>query len=106
MDPSILKKTQDTLGKAIKKPPLTDKLLNKPPFRFLHDILTEVIKTGVLKGLYSDHELNSSNVSVSKFRMFFAMTIIMIFCNVFSRITVCVSLCQKDYIIFSYFYFV
>ena len=65
MDPSILKKTQDTLGKAIKKPPLTEKLLNKPPFRFLHDILTEVIKTGLFKGLYTDHELNSSNVNVS-----------------------------------------
>ena len=68
MDASIIKKTQETLGKAIKKPPLTEKLLNKPPFRFLHDILTEVIKnTGVLKGLFTDSELVSSNVSVSSF---------------------------------------
>lgn len=67
MDPKVIKKTQDTLGKAIKKPPMTEKLLSKPPFRFLHDILTEVIKnTGVLKGLYTDAELNSSNVSVSE----------------------------------------
>jgi len=42
MDPKIVKKTQDTLGKVIKKPPLTDKLLGKPPFRFLHDIMTSV----------------------------------------------------------------
>ncbi|EDO43818.1 predicted protein [Nematostella vectensis] len=63
MDASIAKKTQDTLGKVIKKPPLTDKLLSKPPFRFLHDIITEVIKnTGFLKGLYSADELNSANV--------------------------------------------
>ena len=66
MDPTVIKKTQDTLGKVIKKPPLTDKLLSKPPFRFLHDILTEVIKnTGVLKGLYKTDELNSDNVKVS-----------------------------------------
>lgn len=66
MDPKILKKTQETLGKAIKKPPLTEKLLNKPPFRFLHDIITEVIKnTGILGGLYTENELNSANVTVS-----------------------------------------
>ena len=61
----MIKKTQDTLGKVIKKPPLTEKLLNKPPFRFLHDIITEVIKnTGFFKGLYGADELNSSKVTV------------------------------------------
>ena len=42
VDGKIIKKTQDTLGRIIKRPPLTDKLLQKPPFRFLHDVITSV----------------------------------------------------------------
>ncbi|XP_068428121.1 TRAF3-interacting protein 1 isoform X5 [Clinocottus analis] len=63
MNAAVLKKTQDTLGKVIKKPPLTEKLLNKPPFRYLHDIFSEVIKTtGFMKGLYGETEMKSDNV--------------------------------------------
>jgi len=42
LDPAVIQRTKDTLGKVIKKPPLTDKLLNRPPFRYLHDIISEV----------------------------------------------------------------
>lgn len=38
----VIKKTQSTLGKYVKKPPLNDKLLKKPPFRFLHDVINVV----------------------------------------------------------------
>ncbi|XP_030643498.1 TRAF3-interacting protein 1 [Chanos chanos] len=63
MNGTVVKKTQDTLGKVIKKPPLTEKLLSKPPFRYLHDIFSEVIRTtGFMKGLYGDAELKSENV--------------------------------------------
>uniref|UniRef100_A0A6I8N2D5 TRAF3 interacting protein 1 n=1 Tax=Ornithorhynchus anatinus TaxID=9258 RepID=A0A6I8N2D5_ORNAN len=41
MNGSVVKRTQEALGRVIKKPPLTDKLLSKPPFRYLHDIVTE-----------------------------------------------------------------
>ncbi|XP_075463488.1 TRAF3-interacting protein 1 isoform X5 [Ascaphus truei] len=63
MDPSVLRRTQESLGKVIRKPPLTDKLLGKPPFRYLHDILSEVIRTtGFFKGLYTESEMKSDNV--------------------------------------------
>ncbi|ROJ94865.1 TRAF3-interacting protein 1 [Anabarilius grahami] len=63
MNESVIKKTQETLGKVIKKPPLTEKLLSKPPFRYLHDIFSEVMRTtGFMKGLYGEAEMKSDNV--------------------------------------------
>uniref|UniRef100_A0A3Q3KEW3 TRAF3-interacting protein 1 n=1 Tax=Monopterus albus TaxID=43700 RepID=A0A3Q3KEW3_MONAL len=50
MNAAVVRKTQDTLGKVIKKPPLTEKLLIKPP------------TTGFMKGLYGDNEMKSDNV--------------------------------------------
>uniref|UniRef100_A0A9L0R2T1 TRAF3 interacting protein 1 n=1 Tax=Equus caballus TaxID=9796 RepID=A0A9L0R2T1_HORSE len=41
MNAAVVKRTQEALGKVIRRPPLTEKLLNKPPFRYLHDIITE-----------------------------------------------------------------
>ncbi|XP_034511417.1 TRAF3-interacting protein 1 isoform X18 [Ailuropoda melanoleuca] len=85
MNAAVVKRTQEALGKVIRRPPLTEKLLSKPPFRYLHDIITEVntlivtcllrilewrigkhfqvIKvTGFMKGLYTDTEMKSDNV--------------------------------------------
>jgi len=39
---AIILETQKVLGKYIKKPPLTEKLLKKPPFRFLMDVFSNV----------------------------------------------------------------
>lgn len=42
VSPAVIKKTQDILGKYVKKPQLSEKLLKKPPFRFLHDVINAV----------------------------------------------------------------
>ncbi|KAJ3066115.1 TRAF3-interacting protein 1 [Podochytrium sp. JEL0797] len=62
-----IKKTIDLLSRIIKKPPLNAKLLSKPPFRYLHDILSEVIRasdetSGFCRGLYDENEKNSEFV--------------------------------------------
>jgi TRAF3-interacting protein 1 len=66
IDPKIIKKTQEALGPIIKKPPLTEKHLSKPPFRYLHDMLMEINRsTGFFKGLYSGKELDGKREWVS-----------------------------------------
>ncbi|XP_069716773.1 TRAF3-interacting protein 1 isoform X2 [Phaenicophaeus curvirostris] len=63
MDAAAVRRTQEALGRVIRRPPLSDRLLSRPPFRYLHDIVTEVIRvTGFLRGLYTDFELKSDNV--------------------------------------------
>ncbi|XP_072750624.1 TRAF3-interacting protein 1 isoform X1 [Anoplolepis gracilipes] len=75
--PEVIKKTQDLVGKYFKKPPLTEKLLRKPPFRFLHDIITAIIKeTGFLKGLFTDEELNSDNIKDKEAKLAFLTKLI------------------------------
>merc|ERR1711879_694015 len=56
--------TQETLGKLISKPKMTDKYLKKPPFRFLHDIVMEVARTtSFAQGLYSTEESDAASLS-------------------------------------------
>ncbi|KAL3287892.1 hypothetical protein HHI36_002348, partial [Cryptolaemus montrouzieri] len=72
INPEIIKKTQQTLGKHVKKPPLTEKLLSKPPFRFLHDVVVAVIRnTGFLKGIFTQEELVAENVKEREAKLTF-----------------------------------
>lgn len=60
---SAIKATIDSMGKTISKPPMTKKLLSKPPFRFLYDAVMEVMKLhNVGSGLYTPDEVSPENV--------------------------------------------
>ena len=62
-DPEWVVATQQGLGSLIKRPKLTAALLMKPPFRFLHDVVSEVCRTcGFADGLYDENEQNSSKI--------------------------------------------
>ncbi|KAF0763702.1 TRAF3-interacting protein 1 [Aphis craccivora] len=68
----LVKQVQLSLSKYINKPQLTEKLLNKPPFKFLHDIVTNVIQsTGYLKGVFTDEEIISTNVTTKETKIKF-----------------------------------
>eukprot|EP00941_MAST-03F_sp_MAST-3F-sp1_P003772 g3772.t1 len=55
----VIPTTQAAFSDLISKPRLSEKLLKKPPFRFLHDIISNVTaNTGFGEGLYEGDELN------------------------------------------------
>lgn len=63
VDSLVIQRTQQKLGKYIQRPHLTDKLLKRPPFRFIHDIITAVISQyGILENVFTKQELVSENI--------------------------------------------
>ncbi|GMH75498.1 hypothetical protein TL16_g06780 [Triparma laevis f. inornata] len=70
---------QNSLGVLFKKPKCSEKLLNKPPFRFLHDCVTATmnsVSTGFCQNLYSDFDLDSSNIKEKQAKIDFLNKII------------------------------
>ncbi|KAK2721419.1 hypothetical protein QYM36_003640 [Artemia franciscana] len=61
---SFVERTQETLGKHIKKPALTEKLLLKPPFRFIFDIILSVNKQcGLFDNVFKPSEFIFENIN-------------------------------------------
>lgn len=103
-DPELskcIKQTQDVLGKYVKKPPLSEKNLGRPPFRFLHDIVLAVSPfktlllvynfneylmlhnflqvingTGFLNGVFTSEELDSANITTRESKTEFVKKLI------------------------------
>ena len=62
MDDDVVSGVQDALQHLFKKPKLSPKLLNKPPFRFLHDVVMAVLSsTGFGGDLYTEEERDSGS---------------------------------------------
>eukprot|EP01038_Epipyxis_sp_PR26KG_P008130 gene8130-11008_t len=58
---SLMNEVKSKIGELIQKPKMSDKLLSKPPFRFLHDTITAISSaTGFGEGLYNEVELDSA----------------------------------------------
>ena len=55
--------TAEMYSAVLAKPKMTEKLLCKPPFRFLHDVIIGVYKATGYPPIFEDEECDSKNVT-------------------------------------------
>ena len=70
-------RTQKELGAIISAPPLTGALLRRPPFRFMHDVVSAVTAaTGFAEGLFAGDELDAAALTERNARLDFIAKIV------------------------------
>ena len=61
---SLIQQVIASIGGLIQRPRMTEKLLGKPPFRFLHDTITAITSaTGFGEGLFNPDEVDSAQIT-------------------------------------------
>jgi TRAF3-interacting protein 1 len=86
IEPEIADATRAALQPIISRPKLSDKLLSKAPFRFLHDIVSNVTKaTSFAEGLFEGDELVGTAIKGKEPK-----------CNYLNKIITCVGICLGE----------
>ena len=81
---TLVATARDKISAIITKPKMTEKLLMKPPFRFLHDTISAITSTtGFASGLYNDAELDSAAITEKNAKI-----------SYLEKIFNCVGICQ------------
>jgi len=69
--------TADLFSQLFQKPKMNQKLLSKPPFRYLHDIFTATnAATGFGTGLYNAEELDAKSITEKDAKINFLVKLI------------------------------
>src|SRR4051812_32161038 len=60
-------RTRELFAPLVQKPPLTDQLLQRPPFKFLHDLIVETVHaTSFLDQFFTADDMDAAKVSATR----------------------------------------
>ena len=84
---TLIEEAKVKVSGVIQRPKMTEKLLGKPPFKFLHDVISAIVQTtGFAEGLYTPEEQDSSTYNEKDAKV-----------NYLQKIFNCVGICMVCY---------